>query len=62
MAAYTLAYSPCPNDTYIFGALTNVAPSHLLDRSLFDFANIEATGEPEPKTIHLAPRRTRSAT
>jgi tRNA 2-thiocytidine biosynthesis protein TtcA len=46
----------------IFGALTNVAPSHLLDRSLFDFANIEATGEPEPKTIHLAPRRTRSAT
>jgi 1,4-dihydroxy-6-naphthoate synthase len=21
--AYTLAYSPCPNDTYIFGALTN---------------------------------------
>jgi len=29
----------------IFGALTNVAPSHLLDRSLFDFANIEAKGE-----------------
>jgi len=23
MPAYTLAYSPCPNDTYIFGALTN---------------------------------------
>jgi 1,4-dihydroxy-6-naphthoate synthase len=23
MAAYTLAYSPCPNDTYIFAALTN---------------------------------------
>jgi 1,4-dihydroxy-6-naphthoate synthase len=23
MASYTLAYSPCPNDTYIFGALTN---------------------------------------
>src|ERR1700734_1660721 len=23
MDAYTLAYSPCPNDTYIFGALTN---------------------------------------
>jgi tRNA 2-thiocytidine biosynthesis protein TtcA len=45
----------------IFGALTNVAPSHLLDRSLFDFANIEATGEPEPKTIHLAPRRSRRA-
>jgi len=29
----------------IFGALANVAPSHLLDRSLFDFAGIEATGE-----------------
>lgn len=23
MRAFTLAYSPCPNDTYIFGALTN---------------------------------------
>jgi len=23
MTEYTLAYSPCPNDTYIFGALTN---------------------------------------
>ncbi|HEX4330942.1 MAG TPA: tRNA 2-thiocytidine(32) synthetase TtcA [Usitatibacter sp.] len=37
----------------IFGALTNVAPSHLLDRSLFDFANIEATGEPGPTLIHF---------
>ena len=37
----------------IFGALTNVAPSHLLDRSLFDFANIEATGEPAPTLIHF---------
>jgi len=37
----------------IFGALTNVAPSHLLDRSLFDFANIEATGGPEPTLIHF---------
>lgn len=26
---YTLAYSPCPNDTFIFAALTN----HLLDRA-----------------------------
>jgi tRNA 2-thiocytidine biosynthesis protein TtcA len=40
----------------IFGALTNVAPSHLLDRNLFDFANIEATGEPQAQPIHLAPR------
>jgi tRNA 2-thiocytidine biosynthesis protein TtcA len=37
----------------IFGALTNVAPSHLLDRSLFDFASIEATGEMKPVPIHL---------
>jgi tRNA 2-thiocytidine biosynthesis protein TtcA len=40
----------------IFGALGNVAPSHLLDRSLFDFAGLEATGEPPPQPIHLAPR------
>jgi tRNA 2-thiocytidine biosynthesis protein TtcA len=37
----------------IFGALTHVTPSHLLDRSLFDFANIEATGEAEPTLIHF---------
>jgi tRNA 2-thiocytidine biosynthesis protein TtcA len=37
----------------MFGALTNVAPSHLLDRSLFDFANIEATGEPAPTPIQF---------
>jgi tRNA 2-thiocytidine biosynthesis protein TtcA len=42
----------------IFGALTNVAPSHLLDRNLFDFANIEATGEPEPTPIQFVPRAT----
>jgi len=41
----------------IFGALTNVAPSHLLDRSLFDFANIEAAEEPRATPIHLARRR-----
>jgi tRNA 2-thiocytidine biosynthesis protein TtcA len=40
----------------IFGALTNVAPSHLLDRTLFDFANLEATGEPEPTPIQFVPR------
>jgi tRNA 2-thiocytidine biosynthesis protein TtcA len=40
----------------IFGALTNVAPSHLLDRSLFDFANIEAPGAPSSTPIHFAPR------
>ena len=54
------------------GALTNVAPSHLLDRSLHDFANIEATGEstdgspqhvggPRPTPIHLVKsKRTRT--
>jgi tRNA 2-thiocytidine biosynthesis protein TtcA len=41
----------------IFGALTNVAPSHLLDRSLFDFANIEATGEPKETPVHILRRR-----
>jgi tRNA 2-thiocytidine biosynthesis protein TtcA len=45
----------------IFGALTHVAPSHLLDRSLFDFANIEVPGEPEPSPIHLVPRAPREA-
>jgi tRNA 2-thiocytidine biosynthesis protein TtcA len=45
----------------IFGALTNVAPSHLLDRSLHDFANIEATGESRPTPIHLVKaKRTRT--
>jgi tRNA 2-thiocytidine biosynthesis protein TtcA len=37
----------------IFGALTNVAPSHLLDRSLFDFANIEADGETRATPIRF---------
>jgi tRNA 2-thiocytidine biosynthesis protein TtcA len=40
----------------IFGALTNVAPSHLLDRSLFDFARIEARGESQSIPIRFAPR------
>jgi tRNA 2-thiocytidine biosynthesis protein TtcA len=40
----------------IFGALTNVAPSHLLDRTLHDFANIEATGETASTPIKLIPR------
>ncbi|HET7731023.1 MAG TPA: tRNA 2-thiocytidine(32) synthetase TtcA [Usitatibacter sp.] len=40
----------------IFGALTQVAPSHLLDRSLFDFANIEARDEAPPVPIQLVPR------
>jgi tRNA 2-thiocytidine biosynthesis protein TtcA len=43
----------------IFGALTNVAPSHLLDRSLFDFANLSATGETKPTPIHIVPNRSR---
>ncbi|HXS51061.1 MAG TPA: tRNA 2-thiocytidine(32) synthetase TtcA [Usitatibacter sp.] len=45
----------------IFGALTNVAPSHLLDRSLFDFANIEAADESKPQPIHFASRAPGSA-
>jgi tRNA 2-thiocytidine biosynthesis protein TtcA len=52
----------------IFGALTNVARSHLLDRSLFDFANIEARGESvgdtprqvgDPRPINLVARSPR---
>ena len=32
----------------IYNALSRVAPSHLLDGSLFDFAAVRATGRPEP--------------
>jgi tRNA 2-thiocytidine biosynthesis protein TtcA len=31
----------------LFNSLSNVAPSHLLDRRLFDFAGLEATGVPQ---------------
>ena len=41
----------------MFGALTNVAPSHLLDRSLFDFANIEAKGEVREFPVKFVERR-----
>jgi len=43
----------------IFGALTNVAPSHLLDRSLFDFTRVMATDEPPAVPINLVPRASR---
>jgi 1,4-dihydroxy-6-naphthoate synthase len=50
MTEYTLAYSPCPNDTYIFGALTNGqlddAPrvrAHLAD--IDELNNAAARGE-----------------
>ncbi|HEX4779286.1 MAG TPA: tRNA 2-thiocytidine(32) synthetase TtcA [Usitatibacter sp.] len=45
----------------IFGALTNVAPSHLLDRSLFDFTRVTTTDEPHVHPINLAPRLSRLA-
>ncbi len=32
---------------HVFSALGSVAPSHLLDRSLFDFAGLEPTGQPD---------------
>jgi len=41
----------------IFTALSSVTPSHLLDRVLFDFANIKAGESPEHQhPIHLASR------
>ena len=45
----------------IFGALTNVAPSHLLDRSLFDFTKVAPAETPAAHPIHLAPRASRLA-
>jgi tRNA 2-thiocytidine biosynthesis protein TtcA len=44
----------------IFGALTNVAPSHLLDRTLHDFTRVMATDEPKAQPINLVARKTKS--
>ena len=44
----------------IFGALTNVAPSHLLDRTLHDFTRVMATDEPKAQPINLVPRASKS--
>jgi tRNA 2-thiocytidine biosynthesis protein TtcA len=32
----------------VFNALAHVAPSHLMDRGLFDFAGLRPTGAPDP--------------
>jgi tRNA 2-thiocytidine biosynthesis protein TtcA len=32
----------------VYNALAKVVPSHLMDRSLFDFAAVHATGRAEP--------------
>ena len=40
----------------IFNALSNVAPSHLLDRALHDFSRLMAD-EPDAQPINFAPRR-----
>jgi tRNA 2-thiocytidine biosynthesis protein TtcA len=40
----------------IFTALSNLTPSHLLDRSQFDFTKIAATNEPRTEPIHISPR------
>jgi tRNA 2-thiocytidine biosynthesis protein TtcA len=32
----------------IFAALATVAPSHLMDRNLFDFAGLQASGQADP--------------
>ncbi len=43
----------------IFSALSSVTPSHLLDRSLFDFTKIADSEAPTFAPIHLAPRASR---
>ena len=40
----------------IFSALTRVTPSHLMDRTLFDFANLVADGTPQPEKRSSDPR------
>src|SRR5690606_13654735 len=32
----------------VFGALSRVVPSHLMDRDLFDFMNLQVDGRPDP--------------
>jgi len=49
----------------LFNALSNVVPSHLLDRALFDFAKLvpgdaPAADTPESQPIHLVPRASRT--
>jgi len=39
----------------IFTALSNITPSHLLDRSQFDFTKIAATDEPASEPIRISP-------
>src|SRR5471032_3555591 len=43
----------------IFTALSNITPSHLLDRSQFDFTKIAATDEPASEPIRISPRISR---
>ena len=34
---------------HIFSALGAITPSHMLDRSLFDFQSLKPSGEPDPE-------------
>jgi tRNA 2-thiocytidine biosynthesis protein TtcA len=43
----------------IFNALSNVAPSHLLDRTLHDFSKIAAARESNEQPIFLMPHASR---
>jgi 1,4-dihydroxy-6-naphthoate synthase len=51
VATYTLAYSPCPNDTYIFAALTN-GMLHDAPRVNVHFADIEELNAAAARAEH----------